>query len=49
MAQFSQYAMAATAEALDDAGWKPTTDGQKEATVRMIPELCSIDRPAEGA
>lgn len=33
MAMFAQYAMAATEEALEDAGWKPTVFEQREATV----------------
>lgn len=33
MALFAQYAMAATEEALEDAGWKPTDFEQREATV----------------
>ncbi|KAL1964998.1 hypothetical protein VTN77DRAFT_6198 [Rasamsonia byssochlamydoides] len=32
MAQFAQYAVAATEEALEDAGWKPTSHEQREAT-----------------
>ncbi|KAJ5934513.1 hypothetical protein N7466_004060 [Penicillium verhagenii] len=32
MAMFAQYAMAATEEALEDAGWKPTEFEQREAT-----------------
>ncbi|PYI29363.1 3-oxoacyl--synthase [Aspergillus indologenus CBS 114.80] len=32
MARFAQYAMAASEEALEDAGWMPTTFEQKEAT-----------------
>ncbi|KAJ5150866.1 uncharacterized protein N7482_010118 [Penicillium canariense] len=32
MAKFAQYAMAATEEALEDAGWKPTLFEQREAT-----------------
>ncbi|CEO58301.1 Putative 3-oxoacyl- [Penicillium brasilianum] len=32
MAKFAQYAMAAAEEALEDAGWKPTTHKQKEVT-----------------
>ncbi|GLI79252.1 mitochondrial beta-keto-acyl synthase [Penicillium ochrochloron] len=32
MAKFAQYAMAAAEEALGDAGWKPTSFEQKEAT-----------------
>jgi 3-oxoacyl-[acyl-carrier-protein] synthase II len=33
MAKFAQYAMAASEEALEDAGWKPTVFEQREATV----------------
>lgn len=33
MARFAQYAMAATDEALEDAGWKPSAHEQREATV----------------
>ena len=33
MARFAQYALAASEEALDDAGWMRTTADQKEATV----------------
>lgn len=33
MALFAQYAMAATEEALNDAGWKPEVFEQREATV----------------
>lgn len=36
MAMFAQYAMAATEEALEDAGWKPTKFEQREATVRIF-------------
>lgn len=36
MAMFAQYAMAATEEALEDAGWKPTKFEQREATVRFF-------------
>lgn len=35
MALFAQYAMAATEEALEDAGWKPEPIEQREATVWM--------------
>jgi 3-oxoacyl-(acyl-carrier-protein) synthase len=34
MARFAQYAMAASEEALEDAGWKPTVFEDREATVR---------------
>lgn len=33
MALFSQYAMAAAEEALEDAGWKPNKGDDLEATV----------------
>lgn len=32
MSTFMQYAMAASSEALDDAGWRPNTDQQRERT-----------------
>jgi 3-oxoacyl-[acyl-carrier-protein] synthase II len=34
MARFAQYAMVASEEALDDAGWKPEKEEDLEATVR---------------
>lgn len=33
MALFAQYAMAATEEALDDAGWRPCSFEERCATV----------------
>jgi len=33
MARFAQYAMIASEQALDDAGWKPKTEEELEATV----------------
>lgn len=36
MARFAQYAMAATEEALEDAGWKPAAFGQRERTVCFV-------------
>lgn len=33
MAKFAHYAMAASEEALEDAGWKPTSNEDLEATV----------------
>jgi 3-oxoacyl-[acyl-carrier-protein] synthase II len=36
MALFAQYAMAATEEALEDAGWKPEPLEQREATVCIL-------------
>jgi 3-oxoacyl-[acyl-carrier-protein] synthase II len=38
---FAQYAMAATEEALEDAGWKPEPFEQREATVRLYQMGCS--------
>jgi 3-oxoacyl-[acyl-carrier-protein] synthase II len=32
MAQFTQYAVAATEGALEDAGWRPTTQAEREST-----------------
>lgn len=32
-AKFAQYALAATQEALEDAGWKPEKEEEKEMTV----------------
>ncbi|KAL4964678.1 putative beta-ketoacyl synthase (Cem1) [Aspergillus stella-maris] len=32
MAKFAQYALAASEEALEDAGWKPTAEDQREST-----------------
>lgn len=34
MSKFMGYAMAASQEALDDAGWKPQTEEEQEMTVR---------------
>ena len=39
MALFAQYSMAATEEALEDAGWKPTSIEQREATVLQIIDI----------
>lgn len=36
MATFAQYAMSCAEQALDDAGWHPTTKEDLEATVRQI-------------
>lgn len=36
MARFAQYAMAASEEALEDSGWKPTDFEQREATVCIV-------------
>lgn len=33
MSTFMQYAMAASSEALEDAGWSPSTGQQQEMTV----------------
>lgn len=36
MSKFMHYAMAASQEALDDAGWKPANDEEREMTVRAV-------------
>lgn len=33
MSTFMQYAMLASSEALEDAGWRPKTERQREMTV----------------
>ena len=35
MAKFMQYAMVATKEALEDAGWTPEDPLEQEATVKL--------------
>lgn len=35
MARFAQYAMVASEEALNDAGWAPKKEEELEATVRV--------------
>jgi hypothetical protein len=37
MARFAQYAMVASEEALEDAGWSPKDEKDLEATVQMRP------------
>ncbi len=37
MARFTQYAMAASHEALEDAEWTPQSDEDKQATVSTVP------------
>lgn len=48
MSQFAQYAVVASDEALRDAGWRPSTDEEREATgvcmgsgIGNLEELCS--------
>lgn len=36
MARFTQYALAATEEAVEEAGWKPAGFEQREATVCFV-------------
>ncbi len=36
MARFTQYAMAASHEALEDAEWTPQSDQDKQATVSTV-------------
>jgi len=35
MAKFTQYAVAASHEALEDAGWTPQNEEDMQATVRL--------------
>lgn len=37
MARFAQYAMAATEEALEDAGWRPGTGDVEEREMTVSP------------
>ena len=37
MARFAQYAMVASEEALQDAGWSPVNEEQYKATVWPLP------------
>lgn len=41
MARFAQYALAASEEALEDAGWKPTSFEHRESTVDVCETLCN--------
>jgi 3-oxoacyl-[acyl-carrier-protein] synthase II len=41
MARFAQYAMAASEEALNDAGWLPKKEEDLEATVRSCHPLAA--------
>lgn len=43
MATFAQYAMIASEEALNDAGWAPQKDSDLEATVRAISTLPNLN------
>ena len=43
MAKFTQYAMAATQEALEDANWHPEDPGAQEATVSSLLLACSFN------
>lgn len=43
MARFAQYAMVASEEALNDAGWLPKTDEDLEATV--LTPACATPTP----
>lgn len=37
MARFAQYAMAATEEAIEGAGWRPSAPEEREAMVCIAP------------
>ncbi len=44
MSTFMQYAMCASSEALEDAGWRPSTDQQREMTVSPCLFQCQSQR-----
>lgn len=43
MARFAQYAMVASEEALNDAGWMPKEEEDLEATVRKLNVYSTIN------
>ncbi len=42
MAKFAQYAMVASEEALNDAGWAPHKEEDLEATVGRVRKSCDV-------
>ena len=48
MSKFMGYAMAASQEALDDAGWKPKTEEEQEITVRRVTSKQCSHHPTYG-
>ena len=48
MSKFMGYAMAASQEALDDAGWKPKTEEEQEITVRHATSKQRSQHPTHG-
>ena len=48
MSKFMGYAMAASHEALEDAGWKPKTAQEQEMTVRRAASKQCSHHPTHG-
>lgn len=51
MALFSQYAVAAAEEALEDSGWRPRSDEEQERAVRSTlstPTTCETGELTRG-
>ena len=48
MSKFMGYAMAASHEALEDAGWKPKTEQEQEMTVRRAASKQCSHHPTHG-
>ena len=48
MSKFMGYAMAASQEALEDAGWKPKTEEEQEMTVRCAAFKQHFHHPTYG-
>ena len=47
MSTFMQYAISASSEALEDAGWRPRTDHQREMTVSHNASIAKKDDTTE--
>lgn len=47
MSTFMQYAMIASKEALEDAGWRPESEEQREMTVSYASSNVNLDDPVQ--
>lgn len=47
MSTFMQYAMLASSEALEDAGWRPKIEQQREMTVSHDSSNVNLDDPVQ--
>lgn len=43
MSKYMQYAMVASQEALQDAGWSPRTEQEEEMTVSSHQTICNLN------